>query len=55
VDNINTDLGEAEWCCVDWTGLTQEKEIGENLVNMAINLRIPEVPGLISGATRLPE
>jgi hypothetical protein len=26
VDNIKTDLGEIEWCGLDWIGLAQDKD-----------------------------
>jgi hypothetical protein len=33
VDNIRMDLGEVEWCDVDWIGLAQDRNRWRALVN----------------------
>jgi hypothetical protein len=41
VDNIRMDLGEVEWCDVDWIGLAKDKNRWRALVNSVLNLRVP--------------
>jgi hypothetical protein len=38
VDNIKMDLGEVEWCGVDWIGLVQDRNRWRVIVNAVINL-----------------
>jgi hypothetical protein len=41
VDNIRMDLGEVEWCDVDWIGLAKDRNRWRALVNSVLNLRVP--------------
>jgi hypothetical protein len=41
VDNIRMDLGEVGWSDVDWIGLAQDRNRWRDLMNSAINLRVP--------------
>jgi hypothetical protein len=41
VDNIRLDLGEVEWCDVDWIGLAQDRNMWRAVVNLVLNLRVP--------------
>jgi hypothetical protein len=41
VDNIKIDLGEIEWDGVDWVGLAEVEDQWRDLVNAAMNLRVP--------------
>jgi hypothetical protein len=38
VDNIRIDLGDIEWCGVDWIGLAQDRDIWGTLVKAVMNL-----------------
>jgi hypothetical protein len=40
-DNINTDLREVGWGCVDLIGLAQDRERWRALVSAVMNLRVP--------------
>jgi hypothetical protein len=40
-DNIKTDLGEVGWGCVDWIGLTQDRDRWRALVSAVMNLGVP--------------
>jgi hypothetical protein len=42
VDIIKTDLREIGWSCVDWIDLAQDRDQWRVLVNMAMNLRVPQ-------------
>jgi hypothetical protein len=35
------DLGDIEWCGVDWIDLSQDRERWRALVNTVMNLRVP--------------
>jgi hypothetical protein len=39
VDNITMDLGEVEWCDMDWIGLAKDRNRWRALVNSVLNLR----------------
>jgi hypothetical protein len=39
------DLGEIEWDGIDWIDLAQDKEQWRVLVNVAMNLRVPQITG----------
>jgi hypothetical protein len=41
VDNIKIDLREVERNSIDWTYLAQHREQWRDLVNTAMNLRVP--------------
>jgi hypothetical protein len=41
VDNINMDLLEIGWGCVDWLGLAQDRDKWRAHVNAVMNLRVP--------------
>jgi hypothetical protein len=41
VDNVKMDLGEIEWCGMDWINLAQDRDKWRALANMVINLRVP--------------
>jgi hypothetical protein len=41
VDNIRMDLVEVGWGDVDWSGLAQDRDRWRDLVNSALNLRVP--------------
>jgi hypothetical protein len=41
VDNIRMDLGEVEWCDVNWIGLATDRNRWRALVNSVLNLRVP--------------
>jgi hypothetical protein len=41
VDNIEMDLLEIGWGCVDWIGLAQDRDKWRVLVNAVMNLRVP--------------
>jgi hypothetical protein len=41
VDNIRMDLREVGWGNVDWIGLAQDRNSWGDVVNSALNLRIP--------------
>jgi hypothetical protein len=42
VDNINMDLGGIGWGGMDWIVLAQDREKWRALVNVVMNLRVPE-------------
>jgi hypothetical protein len=48
VDNIKMDLGETGWGCVDWIGLAQDRDKWRALVNVVLNLRVPQSAGKFS-------
>ena len=41
VDNIRTDLQEVGCVCMDWIGLTQDRDRWRTLVSAVMNLRVP--------------
>jgi hypothetical protein len=41
VNNIEIDLREIGWDCVDWGDLAQDRDQWRALVNMVMNLRVP--------------
>jgi hypothetical protein len=41
VDDIEMDLEDIEWGCVDWIDLAQDGDQWRALVNMVINLQVP--------------
>jgi hypothetical protein len=41
VDNIQMDLLEIGWGCVDWIGLAQDRDKWRALVNEVMNLLVP--------------
>jgi hypothetical protein len=38
-------LGETGWEGMDWIHLTQDRDICRSLVNLVINLRVPNMTG----------
>jgi hypothetical protein len=48
VDNIRMDLGEVEWCDVDWIDLAQDRNRRRALVNSVLNLRVALNAGKLS-------
>jgi hypothetical protein len=52
VDNIRMDLGEVGWGDVNWIGLAKDRNRWRALVNLVLNLRVPQnVRKLSSGLT----
>jgi hypothetical protein len=45
VDNINMDLGEIGWGCMDWTGLAQDRGQWRALVRAVVNFRVCKMLG----------
>jgi hypothetical protein len=45
MDNIKIHLREIGWGGVDWTDLAQERDKRKVLVNMVMNLRVPQIAG----------
>jgi hypothetical protein len=45
VDNIKMDLREIGWDGMDWIDLAQDRDQWMDLVNMAMNLRVPQSAG----------
>jgi hypothetical protein len=45
VDTIKMDLREIGWGGMDWTDLAQDRDQWKDLVNMGMNLRVPENVG----------
>jgi hypothetical protein len=41
VDNVNFDLREIGWVCMDWIDLALVKDLWMALVNTVMNLRVP--------------
>jgi hypothetical protein len=41
LDNINMNLREIVWVCMDWFDLAQDREQLRTLVNTVMNLRVP--------------
>jgi hypothetical protein len=48
VDNIRMDLGEVGWVNVDWIGLAQDRNRWRALVNVVMNLPVPQNAGKLS-------
>jgi hypothetical protein len=44
-DNIKTDLGEIGWGGMDWIGLAMGRGQWRALVNVVMNLQVPENAG----------
>jgi hypothetical protein len=40
MDNIDVDLRETGWACMDWIDLAKDKDQSKALVNMVMNLQI---------------
>jgi hypothetical protein len=52
VDNVKIDLREKGWGGMDWINLTKKRDQWRALVNMVINLRVPQNAGkLLSSCT----
>jgi hypothetical protein len=45
VNNIKIDLLETGWGGVDWIGLSQDRDKWRALVNVVMNLRVPQNAG----------
>jgi hypothetical protein len=45
VANIKKDLGEIEWGGVDWIGVAQDRDMWRALVNLVMNLWVPQILG----------
>jgi hypothetical protein len=41
VDNIEMDLGEIGWICMDWIDLAQDRDQWRALLNMVMNSQVP--------------
>jgi hypothetical protein len=41
VGNIEMDLGEIDWDCVEWIGLARDRDHWRALVNTVLNPRVP--------------
>jgi hypothetical protein len=41
MDNINMDLGEVGWACIDWIDLAQNADLWRALMIMAMDLQVP--------------
>jgi hypothetical protein len=41
VDDIKMDLSETGWDGIDWIDLAQDRDQWKDLVNTAMNLRVP--------------
>jgi hypothetical protein len=41
VDNIELDLGERGWSCMDWIDLAQDRYQRKALVNTLMNIWVP--------------
>jgi hypothetical protein len=52
-DNIKMNLGEIGWAGMDWIGLTQERDQWRSLVNVVINLWVPQNTGKFLCAAQL--
>jgi hypothetical protein len=48
VDNIKMDLLEIGWGGVDWIALAQDRDKWRDLVNVIMNLRVPQNAGKLS-------
>jgi hypothetical protein len=48
LDNIRMDLVEVGWGDVDWIGLAQDRNRWIALVNLVLNLRVPQNAGKLS-------
>jgi hypothetical protein len=48
VDNIKTDLVEIGWGGLNWTGLAHDRDKWRGLVNVVMNLRVPQNVGELS-------
>jgi hypothetical protein len=44
-DNIKMDVGERGWCVMDWIDLARNRDQWRALVNMVMNLRVPQKVG----------
>jgi hypothetical protein len=49
VENIKMDLREIGWDGVDWTDMAQDRDQWRALVNIALNLRVPQNAGKLLG------
>jgi hypothetical protein len=48
VDIIRIDLREVGWGNMDWIGLAQDRNRWTALVNLVMNLRVPQIAGKLS-------
>jgi hypothetical protein len=44
-DNIKIDLTEMEWTGMDWINLVQDRDRWQALVDMVMNLQVPQKVG----------
>jgi hypothetical protein len=53
VDNIRMDLGEVGWGDLDWIGLAQDRNRWRAIVNLVLNLRVPQNAGKLAVGLQL--
>jgi hypothetical protein len=48
MNNIKMDVAEIEWRGIDWISLAQDRHKWRTLVNVVMNLRVPQNAGKLS-------
>jgi hypothetical protein len=41
VDNVDMEIGEIQWCGVDWIGMAQDRDMWKALLSTVMNIRVP--------------